>query len=100
MIKYLTIFVLLTVVAVSATASDSLEVLIARGGKGMLDKDYDKAIQNYLQALQIDPRNYEATKNLGLAYSASGTQDKALQYFSAHKEALLRLPALATEAKP
>ena len=67
--------------APSMASADSLDVFTKKAGKSMLDKDYDRAIHFYARVLELDPDNYEAIKNLGLAYSASGNRAKALEFF-------------------
>ena len=42
--------------------------------------DYPNAIEWYLKALEIDPRNRNAAKNLGLAYRRNGQPEKAVVY--------------------
>jgi tetratricopeptide (TPR) repeat protein len=76
--------VLMTIALATASAADttdSLNTLLRKGGKGLADKMYDKAILNYEAALQLDETNYEAIKNLGVAYSAVGNRTQALRFF-------------------
>ncbi|MGH6974104.1 MAG: tetratricopeptide repeat protein, partial [Stellaceae bacterium] len=45
--------------------------------------EYDKAIADYTQALQLDPRHETALVNRGLAYKHKGDYDRAIADFNA-----------------
>ena len=47
-----------------------------------LDKDYDGAIQKYLEYLKLRPKDAEAYDNLAECYSAIGQSKKAIEYYS------------------
>ncbi len=80
-IKQLIICLFLLFLYVQVAAQDSLKIYLQKGGKGLLDKDFDKAERNFLSALRFSPASFIALKNLGVVYSATGDQKKAKEYF-------------------
>ncbi|NOY88619.1 MAG: tetratricopeptide repeat protein, partial [FCB group bacterium] len=77
----ITILFVTFLVTVSPFALDSAKVYTKNGGKALIVKDYQTALKNYQNALRFDSNNFEAIKNLGVIYSATGDQKKAKEYF-------------------
>jgi len=78
------IILILTAIAILPAASagqDSLRICLQKGGKGLMDKQFKKAVINYSNALKIDSANFEALRNLGVALSALGDQEGAKRSF-------------------
>ena len=67
----------------AADIRDSIPIYLQKGGKGLLDRDYYKALENYTLALRIDPANFEALRSIGVAYSGIGEPDLALENLEA-----------------
>lgn len=80
-IKQLIFCLSLLFLYVQVSAQDSLKIYLQKGGKGLLDKDFEKAENNFLSALRFSPASFVALKNLGVVYSATGDQKKAKEYF-------------------
>ncbi|MDF1545755.1 MAG: tetratricopeptide repeat protein [bacterium] len=76
----LTVFCGLLFIASAATA-DSIPIYLQKGGKGLLDKDYYKALENYTHALRLDPENFMALRNIGVAYEGINEHELAQQHF-------------------
>ncbi len=79
--KLLIIFTSILLLAASINAADSLQIYLQKGGKGLTDKDYQKAIDNYKNALKLRPDHFSAMRNLGVAHSAVGNQELAKDLF-------------------
>lgn len=62
-----------TTVAASSAAQTSSQVgkLLSDAQASIANNDYKTAVQNYKQALQLDPTNVQANLKLGLAYMAA-----------------------------
>jgi Flp pilus assembly protein TadD len=82
-IARLTCLVLLS----QAAAADSLTVLLEQADQKLTAHQYDDAIADYLKALEWDPDNRQAAKNIALAYSQEGDLEKARGFY--HKVYLL-----------
>jgi len=74
------------------------EVLLEVGQAYLLDKDYEKAITKFSEALRINPHDPEAYYYLGLAYEgaekyeeAAQTYEKTLKIDRGHNNAEIRL---------
>jgi tetratricopeptide (TPR) repeat protein len=62
-------------------AQDSTQIYLQKAGKGLADKDFNKARENYLSVLKLEPGNFTALSNLGVVYSTTGDAAKAKEYF-------------------
>ncbi len=74
------------------------EVLLEVGQTYLLNKDYERAISKFSEALKINPHDPEAYYYLGLAYEgaeryneAAQTYEKALKIDRGHGNAEIRL---------
>jgi tetratricopeptide (TPR) repeat protein len=76
----LTICLALLLMAAGISAEEDVKTLLQKGGMGLMQKDYPKAIDNYGAVLQLEPDNVEALKNIGLAHSAVGSSGVAKEY--------------------
>src|SRR5689334_15175208 len=54
---------------------------MSRGKSNMEIHDYKAAIEAYEKAVDLNPGNHLARRNLGLAYEAQGLTDKAIEQF-------------------
>ena len=70
----------LMLVAGNISAQDSIQILLQKAGKGLADKDLNKARVNYLRVLELEPGNFTALSNLGVVYSTIGDNVKAKEY--------------------
>ncbi len=62
-----------------------------------LTEDLNLAIEYYMRALQLNPKNWQAHFGLALAYLAHGDYDKAWEHYAVHLQELNRnAPALRT----
>ena len=68
-------------VAGDISAQDSTQIYLQKAGKGLADKDFKKARENYLSVLKLEPSNFTALSNLGVVYSTTGDAVKAKEYF-------------------
>jgi len=57
---------------------DSSAVLFYRGNSNYFMKQYDKAVDDWTQAISLNPKLYQAYKNRGTVYSDKGEYDKAI----------------------
>lgn len=57
--------------------SGEIEVLMEIGQSYLLNKEYDKAIAKFTEALKINPHDPELYYYLGLAYEQSGRLEQA-----------------------
>lgn len=58
-----------------------IEALVSRGDDFFQDADYDRAIDFYVRALEMDIRNVEALEGLGQAYAAQCVWESAARSF-------------------
>ena len=68
-------------VILSGTLSNS-DLALAYNNRGSAYSDkgqHDRAIQDYDQAIKLNPSNARAYYNRGIAYSAKGQHDRAIQ---------------------
>jgi len=76
----LSLVILSATFSTSALAEDSLQIYLQRGGRWLLKDDYTNALKDFQSALRLDPDNFDALKNLGVAHSALGHQEEARGY--------------------
>jgi tetratricopeptide (TPR) repeat protein len=77
------------------TAEDKAFAYRCLGDYYMVQDSADKAIENYLEALEIDPENSAAHFNLALALSQAGNADGAIEHIA---EGVRLRPAYALRA--
>ena len=75
--------VLMVVVAASCAgeAKQAAQDLLSGGNSWSAKKEYDKAIQDFDEAIRLDPKNARAFNNRGSAWSGKQEYDKAIQDF-------------------
>lgn len=73
--------------------ASSAEVFFKRGVYEVLIEDYNSAIENFSQAINLNPNNAQAYSNQGLARAALGDRQGALKDFN---QALHLDPKLVT----
>ncbi len=61
--------------------SGEIEVLMEIGQSYLMNKEYDKAIAKFSEALKINPHDPELYYYLGLAYEQSGRLEQAEQMY-------------------
>lgn len=76
----LTLLVLITGCSNAYEESRKLEV---QGNRYLGEKNYDLAIEAYIQALKKFPQAHGARNNLGMAYMGKGELEKAVEAFQA-----------------
>jgi tetratricopeptide (TPR) repeat protein len=78
---------------VRSQSSGSAQEAFARGTELYRAGDFDGAIREYRAALALDPANFEARSNLGVALAHTGHYDEAID---AYRQALENAPPAAT----
>ena len=84
--------VALSVATPNKAALDPATIYLYRGNAYGKKKEYDRAIADYNQALQLNPKYAKAFNNRGLAYYYKKEYDRAIAYFN---QALLLNPKSA-----
>jgi len=65
----------------SAQSTDVVTSLLNNGKEAFIKKQFIKAAQFYLQAVQLDPANYTHYENAGISYYSGGNFVKAISNF-------------------
>jgi len=77
---FISLFIVLSL-AMCGT-QESAEEHFERGNELSLSGDFEQAIAEYEQALEIEPENVDLMSNLGVAYYNLGQLDKAIDQYS------------------
>src|SRR5690242_16328769 len=78
---------------VRSQSASSAQEAFARGTELYRAGDFEGAIREYRAALALDPANFEARSNLGVALAHTGHYDEAID---AYRQALENAPPAAT----
>lgn len=76
-----TVFFILLLAAI-LPAADKAQTHVDRGIRLCEQGDYDQAIKEFNQALQLKPKDASIHECLGIAYYAKGRNDQAIQYLT------------------
>lgn len=83
--KVISLFLVSLFIALSLTMcgkQEAAEEHFKRGNELSLSGDFEEAIVEYEQALEIEPENVDLMSNLGVAYYNLGQLDKAIEQYS------------------
>lgn len=81
MIRFFSVLILLALLTTHSSAQ-SVKDLVAQGDKHYSKKEYKKALEIYLQALDSNPDDAAINLKTGMAYLYSETKSKAARYIS------------------
>lgn len=73
-------FILSLVISISSLAQSSMENFVKEGIQYHDNGDYDKAIETYEKALEIDPNSTLVNYEIALSYFTKGAYKKAVEY--------------------
>ena len=79
---YLGIGFMLSLMAVSCSNKNAAITSFDQGAKAMSEKDYDKAISFFSEAIASNPQNTRAYNERGVAHSRKGEFDQAISDFT------------------
>lgn len=75
------IIALVLIISASVAAEQTeLEILYEKAGNSLYKKNFRKALDLYLQVVELDSNQVASLKNIGVCYSALGNPDKARVY--------------------
>ncbi|RWZ90361.1 MAG: tetratricopeptide repeat protein [Hydrotalea sp. AMD] len=85
--KQIIFFILLNFAnTIAMSQTDKKVFLKEQGNHSLKNRNYDEAINYYLQSLAIDANYTDAIYNLGIAYAKKEDWDKSIYYFTKYIE--------------